>query len=73
VTTITCLFIINKNQKKINIKLRKIDKRKRKILLLNHIIIYGIERFDIIGWTDSINCCLVGEFVFEAAKEIVTW
>jgi len=43
VTAVMCLFIINKrkereNQKKRNIKSRKIDKRKRKILLLNCII-----------------------------------
>jgi len=37
-----CLFIVNKKekgiQKKRNIKSRKIDKRKRKILVLIHII-----------------------------------
>jgi len=38
VTTVTCLFIVNK--KKRNIKSRKIDKRKRKMLVLIHIITY---------------------------------
>jgi len=38
---VMCLFIINKikeNQKKINIKSRKIDERKRKMLVFKHII-----------------------------------
>ena len=48
VTTVTCLFVINKkkrkrkskeNQKKRNIKLRKINKRKRKILVFKCTII----------------------------------
>jgi len=48
VTTVTCLFIINKKEKEIqkkrNIKSRKIDKRKRKILILTHIItVRGLE------------------------------
>jgi len=30
VTAVMCLFIVNKNKKKRNIKLRKIDKRKIK-------------------------------------------
>jgi len=34
-----CLFIVNKKKKKRNIKPRKIDKRKRKILALIYIII----------------------------------
>jgi len=34
-----CLFIVNKKKKKRNIKSRKIDKRKRKILALIYIII----------------------------------
>jgi len=44
VTTVTCLFIVkikekeNQNQKKRNIKLRKIDKRKRKMLVFRHTI-----------------------------------
>jgi len=43
VTAVTYLFIINKKkekeiQKKRNIKSRKIDKRKRKMLVLMHII-----------------------------------
>jgi len=42
VTTVTCLFIVNKKkkeiQKKRNIKSRKIDKRKRKMLVFMHII-----------------------------------
>jgi len=41
VTTVTCLFIINKEkeiQRKRNIKSRKIDKRKRKMLVLICII-----------------------------------
>jgi len=41
VTTVTCLFIIQKekeNQKKRNIKSRKINKRKRKMLALMCII-----------------------------------
>jgi len=38
VTTVICLFIVNK--KKRNIKSRKIDKRKRKMLVLTHIITY---------------------------------
>ena len=46
VTTVTCLFIINKKKNKIkkkkNIKSRKIDKRKRKRLVLTHIITYGL-------------------------------
>ena len=39
-TVITCLFIIHKKeiQKKRSIKSRRIDKRKRKILILMHII-----------------------------------
>jgi len=36
VTTVTCLFIIK--EKNINIKSRKIDKRKRKILVSKYII-----------------------------------
>jgi len=36
VTAVTCLFIVNK--KKRNIKLRKIDKRKRKMLVSKHTI-----------------------------------
>ena len=39
VTTVTCLFIVKKeNQKKRNIKLGKIDKRKRKMLVSKHTI-----------------------------------
>jgi len=41
VTAVTCLFIINKEkeiQRKRNIKSRKIDKRKSKMLVLMHII-----------------------------------
>jgi len=40
VTAVTCLFIINKkeNQKKRNIKSRKIDKKKRKMLVFKCII-----------------------------------
>jgi len=41
VTAVMCLFIINKEkeiQRKRNIKSRKIDKRKRKMLVLMHII-----------------------------------
>ena len=43
VTTVTCLFLINKekekeNQNKRNIKSRKINKRKRKMLGFKHII-----------------------------------
>jgi len=42
VTTVTCLFIVNKKEKEIqkkrNIKSRKIDKRKRKRLVFMHII-----------------------------------
>jgi len=45
-TTVTCLFIINKNknkknQRKRNIKSRKIDKRKRKMLVSRHTITGG--------------------------------
>ena len=41
------LFIINKKeiQKKRNIKSRKIDKRKRKILVLMHIITERVSRY----------------------------
>jgi len=42
VTTVICLFFINKkkkeNQKKRNIKSRKIDKRKGKMLVFKHTI-----------------------------------
>jgi len=40
VTTVTCLFIVKEKeiQKKRNIKSRKIDKRKRKMLVLTCII-----------------------------------
>jgi len=41
VTAVTCLFIVNKEkeiQRKRNIKSRKIDKRKRKMLVLTCII-----------------------------------
>jgi len=42
VTTVTCLFIVNKKEKEIqkkrNIKSRKIDKRKGKMLVLAYII-----------------------------------
>jgi len=38
VTAVTYLFIVNKKKKKKIIKLRKIDKRKRKILVLTCII-----------------------------------
>jgi len=44
VTAVTCLFIINikkEIQKKRNIKLRKIDKRKRKMLVLICIFSYA--------------------------------
>ena len=41
-TTVTCLFIVNKKEKEIqkkrNIKSRKIDKRKRKMLVFMYII-----------------------------------
>ena len=38
VTVITCLFIIQIIKRKRNIKLRKIDKRKRKILVFKHTV-----------------------------------
>jgi len=50
VTTVTCLFIVNKkkkenqkkeNQKKRNIKIRKIDKRKEKMLVSKRTITNG--------------------------------
>jgi len=40
-----CLFVVNKRKKR-NIKSRKIDKRKRKMLLLNHIITKAITQVD---------------------------
>jgi len=43
-TTVMCLFIVNK--KKRNIKLRKIDKRKRKMLVLICIIILSIKQIE---------------------------
>jgi len=44
VTSVTCLFIIK--EKKRDIKLRKIDKRKRKrkMLVLKHTITHDIEK-----------------------------
>ena len=51
VTAVTYLFIINKKKYKIkkkrNIKSRKIDKRKRKMLVLIHIITYILEAISI--------------------------
>jgi len=41
VTAVTCLFIVKKKIN-INIKSRKIDKRKRKILVLTHIITWQL-------------------------------
>jgi len=53
VTTVTCLFIVkNKNKNKIkkrNIKLRKIDKRKRKILVSKHTItLFGAFQYNLV-------------------------
>ena len=49
VNAVTCCFIINKIQKKRNIKPRKIDKRKRKMLVLMCII--------------TLNTCLTSQFL----------
>jgi len=51
VTTVSCASLLSikekkENQKKRNIKSRKIDKRKRKMLLLNHIITKAITQVD---------------------------
>jgi len=45
VTVITYLFIVHKQkQNRTNIKSRKIDKKKRKILVSKHTIILGLAR-----------------------------
>jgi len=48
VTAVICLLIINKKKKKRNIKSRKIDKRKRKMLVLTHIITPKPMSFEIL-------------------------
>ena len=56
VTAVMCLFIINKKKKikkKRNIKSRKIDKRKRKMLVLTRIITSSLREYQSIQYIIS--------------------
>ena len=63
VTAVMCLFIINKKKKKIkkkrNIKSRKIDKRKRKMLVLMHII--------------TLIQCKLPDYILGMLSKVVIW
>jgi len=51
VTVITYLFIVHKQkQNRTNIKSRKIDKKKRKILVSKHTITLGLARTSKVEW-----------------------
>ena len=63
VTSVTCLFIINKKEKEIqkkrNIKSRKMDKRKRKMLVSKCIITYNLLHNKVKDLLDIQSCLLL--------------